>query len=141
VPAAEDLYEVLQVSPTAEPEVIEAAYRRLARKYHPDVSKQTGSSERMQRIVAAYEVLGDATRRAAYDATYPHLAERRRGSVASGSALRLGWLLVGVLVILLVALPPVRAVLVRGLPVVLVVLLVLGAAWWAWRRLSSDTAR
>jgi hypothetical protein len=141
VPATEDLYEVLQVSPSAEPEVIEAAYRRLARKYHPDVSLVSGSPERMQRIVAAYEVLGDATRRAAYDATYARLAERRRGRGDWRTARWLGWLFVSVLVLLFVALPPLRVVLVRGLPVVVVVLLVVGVAWWAWQWLASDSSR
>src|SRR5574337_1213514 len=60
-----DLYRVLQVHPTAEPEVIQAAFRRLARKYHPDAG--SGSDERMAELNAAYAVLGDATRRAAYD--------------------------------------------------------------------------
>ncbi len=60
-------YEVLQVSPGAEPEVIEAAYRRLARKYHPDVDKTAGADRRMQEINAAYEVLSDPQKRSEYD--------------------------------------------------------------------------
>jgi hypothetical protein len=61
------LYDVLQVSPAAEPEVVEAAYRRLAQKYHPDVSSEPASAERMAEINAAYQVLGDAASRAEYD--------------------------------------------------------------------------
>ena len=61
------LYEILQVDPRAEPEVLEAAYRRLARKYHPDVCRTSDSVERMKELNAAYEVLGDPAKRADYD--------------------------------------------------------------------------
>lgn len=63
---ARSLYEILQVDPRAEPEVLEAAFRRLARKYHPDVSG-VDSGARMKELIAAYEVLRDPTRRRAYD--------------------------------------------------------------------------
>lgn len=62
-----DPYRVLQVDPQAEPEVVEAAFRRLARKYHPDVNPAPEAAEQMERIMAAYEVLRDPDRRAAYD--------------------------------------------------------------------------
>jgi curved DNA-binding protein CbpA len=62
-----DPYKVLQVDPEAEDEVIEAAYKRLARKYHPDVSPDPGSVERMVRINQAWEMLRDPIRRAAVD--------------------------------------------------------------------------
>jgi curved DNA-binding protein CbpA len=62
-----DPYKVLQVDPEAEEEVIEAAYRRLARKYHPDVSPGPESQERMVRINQAWELLRDPTKRAAVD--------------------------------------------------------------------------
>jgi curved DNA-binding protein CbpA len=61
-----DLYEVLQVHPRAEAEVIRAAYRTLARKYHPD---HGGDSARMIALNDAWDVLGDPVRRAAYDAS------------------------------------------------------------------------
>src|SRR5258708_38826664 len=61
------LYEVLQVDRRAEPEVVEAAYRRLARKYHPDTSGLDDGGRRMKELSAAYEVLRDQVRRAAYD--------------------------------------------------------------------------
>jgi len=64
---ARSLYEILQVDPQAEPEVLEAAYRRLARKYHPDVSGSAAAVERMKELNAAYEVLRDPGRRAEYD--------------------------------------------------------------------------
>ena len=59
-----DLYEVLQVDRTAEPEVLRGAYRALARKYHPDFG---GSARLMASINDAWAVLGDPERRAAYD--------------------------------------------------------------------------
>lgn len=62
-----DLYAVLQVHPTAEPEIVDAAYRRLARMYHPDVNKAPGAHETMIRINLAYEILDDPAKRAAYD--------------------------------------------------------------------------
>lgn len=63
-----DLYEILQVSPRAEPEVVEAAYHRLARKYHPDVSATPNAEERMKQLNLAYEIVSDPAKRAAYDA-------------------------------------------------------------------------
>lgn len=62
-----DYYAVLQVDPRAEPEVIEAAYRRLSRKYHPDVSADAEAGRRMRELNEAYQVLGDPKRRSAYD--------------------------------------------------------------------------
>ncbi len=63
-----DCYGILQVHPKAEKEVIDAAYRKLAAKYHPDVSQVSDASERMKQINTAYEVLSDPIKRAAYDA-------------------------------------------------------------------------
>jgi curved DNA-binding protein CbpA len=62
-----DPYKVLQVDPEAERDVIEAAYRRLARKYHPDVSSEPESHERMIAINGAWEQLRDPVKRAAVD--------------------------------------------------------------------------
>lgn len=62
-----DYYAILQVHPRAEPEVIEAAYRRLSRKYHPDVSEQADAGQRMRELNEAFEVLSDSARRRAYD--------------------------------------------------------------------------
>ncbi len=64
---AKNYYQLLQVDPSAEPEVIKAAYRRLADKYHPDKNKAPEAEERMAEINHAYTVLGDPARRAAYD--------------------------------------------------------------------------
>lgn len=62
-----DPYKVLQVDPDAERDVIEAAYKRLARKHHPDVSREPDSVARMVRINQAWEMLRDPVRRAAVD--------------------------------------------------------------------------
>lgn len=60
-------YQVLQVDPSAESEVVKAAYRRLADKYHPDKNKSPEAAARMAEINAAYAVLGDPLKRALYD--------------------------------------------------------------------------
>jgi len=63
-----DLYRVLQVDPAAEAEVIEAAYHRLARKYHPDTREVAGdTTPRMQELNLAWTILRDHERRAQYD--------------------------------------------------------------------------
>ena len=66
-----DYYSILQVDPRAEPEVIEAAYRRLSRKHHPDVSGNAEAGQRMRELNEAYEVLSDPVRRRAYDRRRP----------------------------------------------------------------------
>ena len=64
MPTVADPYTVLQVIPEAEPEVIQAAYRALARKHHPDVG---GSELQMAMLNAAWETLRDQGERARYD--------------------------------------------------------------------------
>ncbi|TNE90977.1 MAG: J domain-containing protein [Deltaproteobacteria bacterium] len=65
---SESLYEVLGVAKTATQDEIKKAYRKLARKHHPDVNPgDPGAEERFKRIGAAFEVLGDADKRALYD--------------------------------------------------------------------------
>ena len=61
------LYEVLQVSPDADPEVITAAFRALSKRYHPDVNKAPDANRVMTEINRAYEVLSDPVTRAEYD--------------------------------------------------------------------------
>jgi curved DNA-binding protein len=63
-----DYYQVLGVARDASAEVIKKAYRQLARKYHPDVSKEKDAAARMSDVNEAYAVLSDPERRAAYDA-------------------------------------------------------------------------
>jgi DnaJ domain len=72
-PRGPDPYKTLQVDPEADPEVIQAAYRRLARKYHPDTAPGPEAAERMTAINRAWELLGDPARRAAYDASRDRL--------------------------------------------------------------------
>ena len=62
-----DPYRVLQVSPHAEQEVIQAAYRALALKYHPDRDRSAYAQRRMLRINAAYSVLHDQAAREEWD--------------------------------------------------------------------------
>ncbi|MCH6483441.1 DnaJ domain-containing protein [Pseudoxanthomonas sp. LH2527] len=62
-----DYYAVLGVEPTAGDAEIKTAYRRLARKYHPDVSKEAGAEDQFKAVNEAYEALRDPQKRAAYD--------------------------------------------------------------------------
>lgn len=62
-----DYYEVLGVDRSASKEDLKRAYRRMARKFHPDVNKDSGSDERFKEINEAYEVLSNDSTRAAYD--------------------------------------------------------------------------
>ncbi|MBN7770928.1 DnaJ domain-containing protein [Marinobacter daepoensis] len=74
-----DYYAVLGVSEAAPPEDIKKAYRKLARKYHPDVSKEADASDRFKDVGEAYEVLKDPEKRAEYDQL------RKYGAQADGS--------------------------------------------------------
>lgn len=60
-------YQILQVDPAADPDVIEAAFRRLAMKYHPDTSTDPNASSKMRDILEARECLGDPDCRLRYD--------------------------------------------------------------------------
>lgn len=62
-----DYYATLGVEPSAGDAEIKTAYRRLARKYHPDVSKEAGAEEKFKAVNEAYEALRDPQKRAAYD--------------------------------------------------------------------------
>ncbi|NIR30475.1 MAG: DnaJ domain-containing protein [Gammaproteobacteria bacterium] len=69
-----DYYNVMGISRDATQEEIKRAYRKLARRYHPDVSKEPDAEERFKEVGEAYEVLKDPQKRAAYD----RLARGRR---------------------------------------------------------------
>ncbi|MDT8305298.1 MAG: molecular chaperone DnaJ [Anaerolineae bacterium] len=74
-----DYYEVLGISRTATKEEVKKAYRRLARQYHPDVSKEDGAAEKFKELSEAYEVLSDDNKRAAYD-RFGHAGVRGAGA-------------------------------------------------------------
>src|SRR3954470_11657710 len=79
---APDYYELLQISPSAEPETIHRVYRLLAQRYHPD-NQQTGNESRFRELVQAYETLTDPERRAQYDLVYNESRKSRWQSVAA----------------------------------------------------------
>src|SRR5512136_2106821 len=65
--AQRDYYEILGIPRTATPDEIKAAFRKLARQYHPDVSQETNAEAHFKEINEAYQVLSDEQKRAAYD--------------------------------------------------------------------------
>jgi curved DNA-binding protein len=81
-----DYYDILGVKPEASEAEIKAAYRKLARKYHPDKNKETGAEEKFKAINEANEVLKDAEKRRSYD-------QLRAGGYRQGEQFRAapGW--------------------------------------------------
>lgn len=124
-----DLYELLQVSPRASLAVIQAAYRVLARTYHPDVSASPETARMMRCLNAAYDVLSDPKRRARYDAKIspppPRQARRPRAHVTQTHRVRSQ-----------LALSPERAtgaqLLARVLVITLLISMTVGAMVFAW---------
>ncbi len=73
-------YNILEVIRTASPEVIAAAYRALAKKYHPDLCKTPDANSRMQEINEAYTVLGNEIRREKYDRKFVFSENQKENS-------------------------------------------------------------
>jgi len=82
----EDYYEILQVSPDASPEVIKAAYRALAKKYHPDQNSSPEAVEKMKKINEAYQTLIDPQKRKKYDEEWRERKGKSQTSTFSSQA-------------------------------------------------------
>jgi molecular chaperone DnaJ len=78
-----DYYDILGVPRNASADELKAAYRKLAKQYHPDINKDTGADERFKEVNEAYAVLADAEKRAAYD-RYGHAGVN--GGFGAGAA-------------------------------------------------------
>jgi len=68
-----DYYKVLGLAPSATAEDIKRTYKKLARKYHPDVSDEPDAQQKFQEVSEAYEVLKDADKRSEYDELYEYV--------------------------------------------------------------------
>ena len=82
--ARPDYYEILQISPSAEPETVHRVYRLLAQRFHPD-NQETGSDSRFRMLTEAYEVVSDPERRAQYDVVHARQVQQRWRLVDTGS--------------------------------------------------------
>lgn len=74
-----DYYALLGVKPDADAKTIKSAYRKLARRYHPDVNPEAGAEDKFKEVAEAYEVLKNAERRAEYDELRRYGGQRGQG--------------------------------------------------------------
>lgn len=118
-----DYYTILQVNPRAEPEVIQAAYRRLAAKYHPDVNPSPEAVERMKLLNVAYEVLSDPVKRREHDMSRLRGQQQTIGDTSTTQ--RPWWFLVLAVVVLLLLLRFNIRLLLIAAPVLLVIWLLM----------------
>lgn len=81
-----DYYKILGVDPGVDNKAIKVAYRKLARKYHPDVSDHHDAEAQFKEVVEAYEVLKDSTKRAEYDEIRQHAGQQQGFRPPPGSA-------------------------------------------------------
>lgn len=81
-----DYYAVLGVDPAADDKAIKTAYRKLAREYHPDVSKHADAENRFKEVAEAYEVLHNAEKRAEYDELRQARSRSQHAGSTSGDA-------------------------------------------------------
>jgi curved DNA-binding protein CbpA len=79
-----DYYEILQISPNAEPETVHRVFRLLAQRFHPD-NADTGNETQFRLLSDAYRVLSDPEQRARYDVAHSGLRQERWRLVASGA--------------------------------------------------------
>ena len=79
-----DFYEVLGVNKGATDAEIKSAYRKLARKHHPDVDKSSGAAEKFKELSEAYQVLSDPKKKQSYD-QFGHAAFDRGAGMGGGN--------------------------------------------------------
>jgi len=79
-----DFYEVLQISPNADPDTVHRVYRLLAQRFHPD-NQETGDPSRFRQITEAYQVLSDPEQRASFDVRHLAVRQERMRIVNNGA--------------------------------------------------------
>src|SRR5678815_710261 len=82
-----DYYELLQISPNAEPETIHRVYRLLAPRYHPD-NPETGDARKFRQLHEAYTTLTDPVKRAQFDVVHERQRNDRWKLVSAGGRIR-----------------------------------------------------
>ncbi|GMC17387.1 hypothetical protein N5D_13630 [Enterococcus faecalis] len=79
-----DYYEVLGLAKGASDDEIKKAYRKLSKKYHPDINKEADAEEKFKEVSEAYEVLSDPQKKADYNPIhYQHITPTTQGTIHS----------------------------------------------------------